>query len=177
MQLLWINIISDIFPGLALSMEAPEPDVLDQPPRDPHAPLLSRRDFANMARESAIISASSLGAYGYGILRYGMGAKAGSIAFQSLTMAQLLHALSCRSERHSVFDPVRPPANSYLTLALGGSIALQVLTMIVPGLRGFLGLAPLSATDLLVVGGSAVLPFVVNETMKGASKKNEGATA
>jgi Ca2+-transporting ATPase len=177
MQLLWINIISDIFPGLALSMEAPEPDVLDQPPRDPHAPLLSRRDFATMARESAVISASSLGAYGYGILRYGMGNKAGSIAFQSLTMAQLFHALSCRSERHSVFDAVRPPANPYLTLALGGSIALQVLTMIVPGLRGFLGLSPLGATDLLVVGGSAVLPFVVNETLKGASRKNKRATA
>ncbi len=166
MQLLWINIISDIFPGVALSMEEPEPDVLDQPPRDPQAPLFSSKDYKRMAQESAVISAGSLGAYAYGASRYGMGAKAGSLAFQSLTIGQLLHALSCRSERHSFFGRERPPANRYLDVALGGSLLLQIMTMVVPAFRNFLGVTPLNLVDAAVIGGSALLPLAVNETTK-----------
>lgn len=166
MQLLWINIMSDIFPGIALSMEAAEPDVLERPPRDPLEPLLSSRDFKRMAFESAIISAGSLGAYAYGISRYGMGAKAGSIAFHSLTAAQILHAIGCRSERQSIFDRVQPPPNRSLFLAVGGSLVLQALVGLVPGLRSLLGLTPLSLMDAAVAGSAAILPLIANETTK-----------
>jgi Ca2+-transporting ATPase len=166
MQLLWINIISDIFPGLALSMEEPEFDVLDQPPREPQAPLFSSSDYKRMAYESAAISAGSLSAYAYGALRYGMGQRAGSLAFQSLTIGQLLHALSCRSERHSLLGRERPSANKVLNVALGGSLILQIMTMVVPALRSFLGVTPLNLVDAAVIGGSALLPLAVNETTK-----------
>ena len=169
MQLLWINIISDIFPGLALSMEEPKPDVLNQPPRDPKAPLFSPQDYKRMARESAAISAGSLGAYAFGAAQYGMGQKAGSLAFQSLTIGQLLHALSCRSERHSLFEKNSLPSNRYLNMALGGSLALQLMTMVVPALRNFLGVAPLNLMDAAVIGGSALLPLAVNEITKNQS--------
>jgi Ca2+-transporting ATPase len=62
MQLLWINIISDIFPGLALAMEAPEPDVLRQAPRDSRAPIFNRTDFRRLVAESSTISAAALAA-------------------------------------------------------------------------------------------------------------------
>jgi Ca2+-transporting ATPase len=166
MQLLWINIISDIFPGLALSMEEAETDVLEQPPRDPQAPILSGKDYRRMAYESAIITSGALGAYGYGIARYGMGAGAGTMAFQSLTLGQLLHALSCRSERHSVFDKNGPPPNKYFNWAVWGSVTLQLFTMIIPGLRGLLGLTPLNLVDAAVIGGSALIPLTVNESSK-----------
>lgn len=166
MQLLWINLISDIFPGLALSMELPEPDVLEQPPRDPREPLLSSRDFRRMSLESAVISASALGAYGLGIALYGIGARAGTLAFHSLTTGQLLHALSCRSEKHTIFDERQPPPNRYLYAALGGSLFFQLLAAFVPGLRRFLGLTPINALDALVIGGSALLPLAVNELTK-----------
>jgi P-type Ca2+ transporter type 2C len=166
MQLLWINIISDIFPGLALSMEAPESNVLEQPPRDSRAPLFGSADLWRMVRESAVISTGSLGAYGLGILRYGMGTEATSLAFQSLTIGQLLHALSCRSETTSVFDSGRLPPNPYLTVAVSGSLLLQVLTMFVPILRRFLGLSPLGVLDMAVIGGSALVPLIINESAK-----------
>lgn len=168
MQLLWINIISDIFPGLALSMEAPEPDVLEQPPRDPKEPLLSARDFKRMAFESAVISSGALGAYTYGLVRYGLGATASSLAFQSLTTGQILHALSCRSEKHRIFGAVQPPPNKYLSLAVGGSLIVQALTIFLPGLRRFLGLTPLNALDIAVIGSTALLPLMINETTKKA---------
>ena len=171
MQLLWINLISDILPGLALSVEPPETDVLEEPPRSANKPLFTKEDFKKMSLESAFISGGALSAYGYGIARYGFGLKAGSLAFQSLTIGQLLHALSCRSERHSIFDRDRPPRNKTLNMAIFGSLAIQVLTMIIPGLRRFLGISPVSLLDVAVIGGSAVLPLTVNEKIKKARRE------
>lgn len=166
MQLLWINLISDIFPGLALALEQPEPDVLSKPPRNPEHPIIMRSDFKRIAFESAMMSATTLGAYGYGIARYGRGAQAGTMAFMTLTTSQLLHAISCRSEKHSIFDKERLPANRYLDAALGGSFAMQALTIAVPGLRSLLGTTTINLTDALVIGGGALLPLVVNEATK-----------
>ncbi|MGB8990991.1 MAG: HAD-IC family P-type ATPase [Desulfobaccales bacterium] len=165
-QFLWINLISDIFPGLALAMEAPEPDILDRPPRDPARPIFTASDFKQMAVESGAITAGALGAYGYGMMCYGLGAQTSTLAFHSLTTGQLLHAISCRSETHSIFSSEKLPANRYLTLALGGSLFLQFLTMVVPGLRNLLGLAPVSLLDGMVISGSALLPLLVNEATK-----------
>ncbi len=166
MQLLWINLMSDIAPGLALALEMPEPDILSQPPRNPHDPIIKSSDFKRITFESAVLSAGALGSYGYGVARYGMGQRAGTMAFLSLTTGQLLHAISCRSEKHSIFDKEKLPANKYLNLALGGSFALQVLSMAVPGLRGLLGIAPINIIDYIVIGGSAAVPLLVNEATK-----------
>ena len=166
MQLLWINLISDIFPGLALAMETPEADVMQRPPRDSRGPLFDRRDFAVMTRESAVITGGALAAFGYGALRHGAGVYAGTMAFQSLTIAQLLHALVCRSEHRTIGSRAPLPPNPYLTVAIGGSLALQALTMVFGPLRRFLGLTPPGLMDLAVLAATTVLPLVVNETLK-----------
>jgi Ca2+-transporting ATPase len=176
MQLLWINIISDIFPGLALSMEAPEPDIMTRPPRDASQPLFSRTDYRQMTLEAATISLATLGAYGYGLRRYGAGARAGTLAFQGLTLAQLIQAAGCRRETRRSGDDRRLPPNRYLTAALGGSLALQLLTIFVPALRRLLGTTPVGLVDLGVIGASAVLPLVVNEKFKPTSQRSENET-
>jgi Ca2+-transporting ATPase len=166
MQLLWINLVSDIFPGMALALEPPEPDILLRDPRDPKEEILQAGNLKRMLRESAILSAGSLGAYGYGIARYGQGPQASTMAFLSLTMGQLLHALGCRSQEHTIFDRSKGPSNRYLTGALVGTFALQALALVVPGLRGLLGIARIGAMDSLVVAGGAVLPLLANEGVK-----------
>lgn len=166
MQLLWVNLVTDIFPGLALALEPPEPDVLSQPPRNPHERIIKKSDFGRIIFESATISTSTLTAYGYGIMRYGFSSQASTIAFMSLTMSELFYALNCRSPKHSIFSHEKLPANHYLTLALGGTFALQILAALVPGLRGLLQLTSLSLTDSAVIGASALLPFVVNDATK-----------
>jgi Ca2+-transporting ATPase len=179
MQLLWINLVSDIFPGLALALEPPEPDVLLRPPRDPAEEILQPSSLKRMLREAAILSAGSLGAYGYGVARYGQGPQAGTMAFLSLTLGQLFHSLSCRSDKSTMFDRFRPgsgnpgkkqPPNRYLTWALAGTFALQTIAMLVPGLRQFLGIARIGALDCLVVGGGAVLPLLANEAIKKSKR-------
>jgi Ca2+-transporting ATPase len=166
MQLLWLNLVSDIAPGLALALEPPEPDVLSRPPRDPKDPIIKSSDFKRISFESAALSAGALGAYGYGIARYGMGQRAGTMAFLSMTVGQLLHAISCRSEKHSIFDKEKLPPNKYLNIALVGSFALQAIAIGIPGLRGLLGITPVSIIDGIVIGGSAVVPLLINEATK-----------
>ncbi len=177
MQLLWINLMSDVFPAIALSLEPPEPDVLKKPPRNPGEPIVKGSDFKRISVEASMLSASAIGAYVYGIMRYGSGPRASTMAFTSLTTAQLLHAISCRSETHSIFDKYRNrsplPPNKYLNIALGGSLFLQVLTFTIPGLRNILRIAPISILDGIIVGGSAILPLLINEGIKKGNEKGE----
>ncbi|MGD8568004.1 MAG: HAD-IC family P-type ATPase [Gammaproteobacteria bacterium] len=173
MQLLWINLVTDIFPGLALSMEAAEPDIMQQPPREPDEEIIQRKDLYKMARESAIITGGSLASYAYGALRYGPGPRANTLLFNTLTVTQLVHAYSTRSEHYSVFSKKRLPRNHALDLAAGGSLALQVLAMTVPGLRNLLGSTPLGLLDLLVIGGGVSAPFFVNEFIKETTRDRQ----
>jgi Ca2+-transporting ATPase len=165
-QLLWINLISDVFPAFALSLEEAEPDVLDQQPRGAAAPLFTGRDYGRMARESVVLSAGALTTYAWGALRYGLGAQSSSLAFQALTTAQLLHAYHCRSERHGLFSGRLQRRNRALDLAIGGSLLLQLLTVLVPGLRSFLGLAPMGLLDAAVVVGTSAATLLANDALK-----------
>jgi Ca2+-transporting ATPase len=122
-----------------------------------------------MLRESAAITGGSLAALGYGLGRYGPGPRAASLAFQSLTVGQLLHAFGCRSRHSGISDVRKPPPNPYLTAAVGGSLFLQALTVFFPPLRRLLGQAPLGALDLAVVAGTSMLPMVLNKAVKGGT--------
>jgi P-type Ca2+ transporter type 2C len=99
-------------------------------------------------------------------MKYGIGPQASTIGFMSLTSAQLLHSLSCRSDKHSLFSGKKLPPNRYLTVALGGSLTLQILAAVVPGLKGLLQIAPINLVDSAVIGTSALLPLLVNEGTK-----------
>ena len=171
MQLLWINLISDIFPGLALALEPPEADVLEHPPRDPGEKILRKADFKHIGLEAGIISLATLGAYGFGLARYGPGPRASTLAFQGLTLSQLLHAVSCRSDTSTIFSAENRPPNRILDLALGGSIGLQLLTLLIPGLRNLLGLSSITLSDGIVIGSCAVLPLLINEAIKESTRR------
>ena len=113
-----------------------------------------------------MISAGALGAYGYGVVRYGIGTQAGTCAFMSLTISQLLHAISCRSEDSLLLDWKKLPNNKFLSAALAGSFGLQFLAYSIPGLRGLLGLGSIGILDACWIGISATVPLLVNEITK-----------
>jgi Ca2+-transporting ATPase len=171
LQLLWINLLSDVFPGLALAVEPAEPDVMKRPPRDPRRPILDARDLRRTLFEATTISGGAMAAYLYGISRYGMGPQARSIGFMTLVVAQLVQAYSCRSETHRFYDTPHLKRNAYLDIAVGGSLALQVLTPYVPPLRKLLGLTPLSPVDAVVAAAAAALPFFINELTKDGNTR------
>ncbi|MGK7916927.1 MAG: cation-translocating P-type ATPase [Prochloraceae cyanobacterium] len=164
MQLLWLNMVTDIFPGLALALEPPEPQVLQVPPRPPDEPILNPQDFQRIIVESSALSVSSMAAYGYGISRYGISPHASSVAFMSLVTGQLIHALSCRSTKP--LSTIKLPPNHYLTLALGGSLTLQFISLVIPGLRSLMQVTPLNLLDGAVIANSALLPLLFSEATK-----------
>lgn len=172
LQLLWINLLTDVFPALALAMEPPEPDVLRRPPRDPQEPIIRRQDLGRYGVEAAALTAGSLAAYGYGLVRYGPGPGAGTLAFMTLTLSSLLHALSCRSDTHGLFSRERLPENRWLTAAVAGTAALQAATVLLPPLRGLLGTTLPMPADILVVGAATALPYLAIEATKPAARSS-----
>jgi Ca2+-transporting ATPase len=168
MELLWLNLVSDIFPGLALAMEPPEPDILDQPPRNPDEPILRDSDLSRIFQESATISCCALAAYSYSLLRYGgqNRQKASTTLFMSLTIGQILHTWSCRSETKSIFTRDQLPRNPYVEGAIALSLGLQLLPMFVPPLRNLLQLAILDPLDWGVVFSTALMALIINESTK-----------
>jgi len=171
-QLLWLNLVTDIFPGLSLAMEAPEPEVLSQPPRNPDEPIIKKSDFGRIVFESANLSISTLVAYAYAIRRYGFSPQASTVAFFTLTSAQLLHTISCRSEHHSLFSKEKLPRNGYLNAAIVGSFAIQILAIALPPLRNLLKITPVNFVDIAVIVGSALWPLLLSETTKSIQPQN-----
>lgn len=166
MQLLWVNLLGDVLPAIALAAEPAEEDVMQQPPRDAARPLIGKHELKRFARESVFLSGGALAAYLYGLTRYGPGARTGTIVFNALTLGQLLHALSCRSERHGVFSARTSQVNNQLNLAIGASIGLQLLANLLPGLRRLLGTGRMSAMDIAVALAGAGMPLLLNEAAK-----------
>jgi hypothetical protein len=85
---------------------------------------------------------------------------------QSLAAGKLCHALVCRSEAKGSLTRERLLSNPALTIALGGSLSLQILAHLVPGLRRFFRVPALGTLDLLVVGLSALFTTLVNDGLK-----------
>ncbi len=131
MQLLWLNLASDPLPALALGLEPPEPDVLDEPPHDPRAPILTPADFRRILREGAVLGGSALAGY---LLAGGAtgAASARTIVFHGLTLSQIVHAMSCRSETHGIEESLFRASNPALYGAVAASGALQLAVQLFP---------------------------------------------
>ncbi len=145
-QLLWINLVSDLFPVMGLAMEPRDPDLMHRPPADPAEPVLPGSLQRRMLGESAVMGAGSLLSYAIGISRNGVGPVAQTMAFWSLSASQLMHVFLARSGEK--------PATTYgrsipwpLAAGFGISALLQLAAMFVPPIRGILGCAPLSLAD------------------------------
>ncbi|MDJ0807301.1 MAG: HAD-IC family P-type ATPase [Gammaproteobacteria bacterium] len=168
MQLLWINLVTDIFPGLALSLEPAEPGIMQRDPRDPDEAIIEGKDLKHMSIESGIIGLGTLGAFLYGMKRYGLGAEASTLAFNTLVFNELAHSLSSRSRYRNVFGGQELPPNPHLTKAILGMGGLQAIVSLLPGARRLLGTTPLNPLDILVIAAGVLLPLIVNEMNKPA---------
>jgi Ca2+-transporting ATPase len=164
-QLLWINLMTDVFPSLAIGFEAPEWDVLKQPPEEFKQGVINRRRLGDMLRQSLIISGGTLTSYLYGLGRYGVGQKANTQAFMTLTFAQLLQSISSRSRSSSIFRPQGPPANPWLRGALVGSLVMQLGTGL-PGVRRIFGVSPMGPVDMAFIAAGSIIPLLINEALK-----------
>jgi Ca2+-transporting ATPase len=166
-QFLWINLMSDVLPALALAVEPPERDVMREEPRDRDESILSARTLLGVGRDAALLAASTLGAYGMAAARHGVGIQASTVAFATLTTSQLLHALACRSDTRSGLADLQQ--NPLMVGALGGTLALQVASVTVPVLQRLLGTSPLGLGDWAVVAAGSTAPLALREIAKAVN--------
>jgi Ca2+-transporting ATPase len=165
-QLLWINLLTDVFPELALAVEPAETDVLLRSPRASNAQLVSRSEYRRLGGDAAVITLAALASYGVGLRRYGPGPSSSTMAFLTLTAAQLLHAIGARSAAFSLLAGRRLPPNRYMGAAVAGGAALQLAAGIAPPIRRLLGAAPLSVGEAALAWGLAGASFAATETLK-----------
>jgi Ca2+-transporting ATPase len=165
MELLWLNLVTDVLPGLGLALEPAERFVMSSPPRSADDPLLSTTDLRHAAVESGILAGAVLGAHGYGLLRYGPGQQTRTVTFLSLVAAQLMHALTCRHDRFVPLGGRSLFGNPVLNAALLGSTVLQVLPFAIPGLRRLIGVSAPRGADLVVAGAAGLTAFAANEAL------------
>ncbi len=164
LHLLWTNIATDIWPAIALGLEPAEPGILDQPPIALRGGLLDRREWGAVATDASVMTAASLASFAWGMARGGGLPQARTMAFMTLTSAQLLYALSMRSPRPLRKGRLQP--NPMLGHAVGWSLVAQAGTVLWPAARRLLRTSPLGLVDVAVVAGTAALPLLVREVLK-----------
>lgn len=161
MELLWINLVTDILPGLGIAMARAEDDMMERPPRDPDEPIVRPGDFRRMGLDGVTIAASALAAHFAGMRRHGPGPETRGMTFLALSLGQLLYTLV--AQRRDITDLRLETlfANRALDGAMAGSIGLAVLPFFVPGLRRVLGIAPLGPADIGVSVAAGLAPSVI----------------
>jgi Ca2+-transporting ATPase len=163
LQLLWLNLVTDIAPGLGLSVEPRDADLMQRPARDPSEPIIPWPMLRRILGESGLIALGALGAYGFGVMRYGIGPVAQTMAFASLLGAQLLHVLLARAGEGSILASTRPH-NRTLMAGMAISAGLQFAALFFPPVRMVLGGAALPLADLGIAAIGAVAPIALIES-------------
>lgn len=161
-QLLFINLVTDSLPALAIGMEPGAPDILDRKPRDPKVGILDKNLVTRVTLQGAIISVGVIAAFMIG--RQTSAAVACTMAFSTLTFARLLHGFNCRSQ-HSIFK-IGFKNNWYSLAAFAVGTLLLALILFVPGLHSLFAVTPLTNTQLLWIIGLAVMPTIIIQIVK-----------
>lgn len=166
-QLLWLNLVTDSFPALALGMEKGDPEIMDIPPRDPNEPILDKDMVKALIVQSISISAAIIGAYIWGMKTYGTEnlVYARTITFAALITAELLRAYSSRSLTHSIFK-IGVFSNKTMTLSTLVSFLLLLVVLYVPFLQPIFETYAIGLKDWGMILIFAVIPLVIGELYK-----------
>jgi len=179
-QLLWLNLLSDGGPALALGLEKGDPDLMDRAPRDPEEPVINREMQIGVAVQTVAITASVLVAYWVGLVYFGAAnhtdplITAETMAFATLIMSELFRAYTSRSERYPLLK-LGVFTNKFMQYAVGLSVFLLLIVIYipVPGIREIFNTTPLNFQEWLVMTPLILLPAVVAEIQKAIVFRSE----
>ncbi|NRO05559.1 Calcium-transporting ATPase 1 [Lactobacillus helveticus] len=166
-QLLFINLVTDSLPALAIGVEPGAPDILDRKPRDPKVGILNKSLVNKVGLQGLIIAVGVITAFMIG--RQTSPAVACTMAFSTLTFARLLHGFNCRSQ-HSIFK-IGFKKNWYSLAAFAVGTLLLALILFVPALHGLFAVTPLTGNQLLWIIGSALAPTTLIQIVKVISEQ------
>ncbi len=163
-QLLWINLVTDSLPALALGMEAPEKDIMHRAPRKREESLFGGGVGVQAIWQGGMFAALTLVAFFIGFKVWGNLALGETMAFAALALGQLVHAMNIRSV-HSLFT-AGFFSNKYMVGAFCGSLVLLLGVLLIPGVQTVFSLIPMSGAAWLTVIGLAITPLIIVEAYK-----------
>ncbi|WP_312503306.1 cation-translocating P-type ATPase [Lacrimispora sp.] len=162
-HLLFINLLTDSLPAIAIGMEPAEHGLLNKKPRDPKEGILSKEFMLKLLAQGTLIAVCTMTAFHIG-LNQGSAATASTMAFCTLTLSRLFHGFNCRS-RSSIFR-LGFASNWYSLGAFLAGVVLLSLVMFVPVLEKLFSVTPLSAGQIGIVYGLAVIPTAIIQLVK-----------
>jgi Ca2+-transporting ATPase len=171
-QILYVNLATDGLPALALSVDPPERDLMQRPPRDPRTGIFTRTVVTLMLVSGLWSALVNLGLFAWALDSGRDATEAMTMAFVSLVLIQFFNAYSFRSDRQSVF--VRPFANRWLNLAIAWELLLLAAIVYVPFLQGPFSTYSLTLDDALLIVATAATIVPVMEIAKAVARRSRG---
>lgn len=162
-QLLWINLVTDSLPAIALGLEKPEADIMNKKPRDNKKGIFADGLWQKIIAEGIMLGALTLVAFSLGNYLYGIEV-ARTMAFVSLGLLELIHSFNIKSDE-SIFK-VGLFENKYLMGAFILGAILQVVVVVIPSVAEIFKLVPLTQTQWLYTFGISILPLIIIELQK-----------
>ena len=162
-HLLFINLLTDSLPAIAIGMEPAEKDLLSEAPRNPKTGILTKDFMPTILTQGGIIAVCTMIAFHTG-LRTGSAATASTMAFATLTLARLFHGFNCRS-KHNIFK-LGFSSNWYSLGAFAAGVVLLGIVMFVPFMQNLFSVTPLTQSQLINVCLLAAVPTVLIQMFK-----------
>lgn len=165
-HILWMNLVTDGFPALALAVDPKAQDLMQQPPRQAQARLLDGGRLWAIAGEGLLLAVIALSTFSYSLFVWHQPIEqARTVTFTVMVVAQLVHAFNCRSDRWSLFH-VGVTTNHALIWAVVVSVALQFGILTIPFMEPIFKVAPLPIEDWELMVAMALLPLAIVEAIK-----------
>jgi Ca2+-transporting ATPase len=172
-QILWMNLVTDGFPALALAVDPKAPDLMRRPPRRSDDRLFDRTRFLSIGGEGLMLAGIALSAFTYSLFVWEQPIDhARTVTFTVMVTTQLVHAFNCRSDRWSLLQ-VGLTTNRALIWAIVASLVLQVGILAIPVMRLIFKVTLLPLEDWELLFAMAFLPLIIVETMKWLRRRDE----
>ena len=166
-QLLWINLVTDSLPAIALGLEKPEADIMDKKPRDSKKGIFADGLWQRIITEGTMLGILTLVAFSVGNYLYDIEVGR-TMAFVSLGLLELVHSFNIKSEE-SIFK-VGLFENKYLMGAFILGVILQIVVVVIPSVAEVFKLVPLTQVQWMYTFGISILPLVIMEIQKAFNK-------
>jgi Ca2+-transporting ATPase len=170
-HILWINLITDTFPAIALGMEEAEEDIMEKEPRDPAESIFANGVGSGLIYQGILIAALTLGSFAIGVQQ--SQAVGVTMAFLTMSLCEVFHSLNMRSRTKSIFR--LKTHNKYLFGAMMLSLLLTIMVIYLPGLNNVFRLVALSTNDFLLAAGLSlsIIPLVEIVKLVSALKRKQ----
>lgn len=169
-QLLWINMVTDSFPAIALGLEQPEKEIMNRPPNKSNQGIFSDGLWSKIIIEGIMIGMLTIVTFSIGIKYYGIEV-ARTMTFFALGTLELIHSFNIKSEQSILENSILE--NKYLVMSLIAGIIMQVVVIIIPQLAKIFELTTLTMQQWIITAVISILPIPIIEIQKSINKINE----